>query len=148
MIDANPNWFQVAFRVSGSVIPAILPRVLFCTLFGVLLSIVHILGFSLQTRALDNFILPDLVLGLLLVFRTNTAYDRFWEGRKSWGTLVNTVRNFARQIWVTIAEKNPSDTQEKIATLRLLVAFAFAMKLHLRGEKPNHEIADLVSPEQ
>ncbi|MEB3278932.1 MAG: bestrophin family ion channel [Lyngbya sp.] len=148
MIAGNKNWFQLAFRVSGSVIPTILPRVIFCTLFGVVLSILYYLGFSLPTQILDNLLVPDLVLGLLLVFRTNTAYDRFWEGRKLWGTLVNTVRNFSRQIWVTISEKNPNDTQEKIATLKLLVAFAFAMKLHLRGEKVNEEIEDLVSPEQ
>jgi len=35
------------------------------------------------------------VLSLLLVFRTNTAYDRWWEGRKLWGKLVNDSRNFA-----------------------------------------------------
>ncbi|MEG0760191.1 MAG: bestrophin family ion channel, partial [Chryseobacterium sp.] len=32
------------------------------------------------------------VLSLLLVFRTNTAYDRWWEGRKLWGKLVNDTR--------------------------------------------------------
>ena len=35
------------------------------------------------------------VLSLLLVFRTNTAYDRWWEGRKLWGSLVNNSRNLA-----------------------------------------------------
>ena len=148
MIDDNKNWLHLAFRVSGSVIPAILPRVIFCTLFGVVLSLLYNLGIALPTRILDNFFIPDLVLGLLLVFRTNTAYDRFWEGRKLWGTLVNTVRNFARQIWVTIREEQPKDTREKIATLQLLIAFAIAVKLHLRGEKINHEIEELVSPEQ
>ncbi|MDV7696717.1 hypothetical protein N6B72_07290 [Chryseobacterium soli] len=38
------------------------------------------------------------VLSLLLVFRTNTAYDRWWEGRKLWGKLVNDTRNFAVKI--------------------------------------------------
>ena len=35
-------------------------------------------------------------LSLLLVFRTNSAYDRFWEGRKLWGKLVNMTRELAR----------------------------------------------------
>jgi putative membrane protein len=48
-----------------------------------------------------------LLLGLLLVFRTNTAYERFWEGRKFWGSLVNNVRNLSRQIWVAIVELEP-----------------------------------------
>ncbi|NEO88623.1 MAG: hypothetical protein F6J87_30990, partial [Spirulina sp. SIO3F2] len=86
---------------------------------------------------------------LLLVFRTNTAYERFWEGRKQWGTLVNTVRNLARQIWVTIAEIEPSDRTQKIATLRLLVAFAIATKRHLRYESPTcAEMDQLVPPEE
>ena len=54
---------------------------------------------------------PNLVLSLMLVFRTNTAYERFWEGRKAWGTLVSDVRNLARLIWVAIVEKQPSDRE-------------------------------------
>src|SRR5690348_13225232 len=38
------------------------------------------------------------VISLLLVFRTNTAYDRWWEGRKLWGQLVNVSRNLAVKI--------------------------------------------------
>ncbi|MGB3533616.1 MAG: bestrophin family ion channel [Microcoleaceae cyanobacterium] len=148
MLKRQKKWLQMAFRVRGSVIPAILPRVLFCTLFSVFIFTLYKLEFPLPTQLLENFFIPDLVIGLLLVFRTNTAYDRFWEGRKLWGTLVNTVRNFARQIWVVILEKTPKDTAEKIKVMRLLVAFAIAVKLHLRGEKINHEVAILTSEEQ
>ncbi|MGB3402399.1 MAG: bestrophin family ion channel [Microcoleaceae cyanobacterium] len=148
-MDKNqPNWLQVALQVSGSVIPAIAPRVFFCTLFSLFISILYQLNVPLPTRLLDNFFIPDLVIGLLLVFRTNTAYDRFWEGRKLWGTLVNTVRNFARQIWVSVNEETPEDTHKKIETMRLLVAFAVSVKLHLRKEKINHEVAALTSVEQ
>jgi putative membrane protein len=88
------------------------------------------------------------VLGLLLVFRTNTAYDRFWEGRKIWGSIINTVRNLARQICVLVEEPNAKDREQKRAILRLLVAFAVATKLHLRREPVNHELESLVSPSQ
>ena len=37
-------------------------------------------------------------ISMLLVFRTNTAYDRWWEGRRLWGSLVNTSRNFAMKL--------------------------------------------------
>src|SRR5688500_5255461 len=40
-------------------------------------------------------VLNGIVLGVLLVFRNNAAYDRWWEGRKVWGQLINDVRNFA-----------------------------------------------------
>ncbi len=141
------NWFRVALRLQGSVIPALLPRVTLCSAFGFFISIIHELGFSLSWPFLSE-IIPSIVLGLLLVFRTNTAYERFWEGRKAWGTLVNTVRNLARQIWGAIAEHDPGDRQAKVETLRLLVAFAVAIKLHLRSEPLNSEIAALMPAER
>lgn len=143
----NTQWLYLTFRVKGSVIPAVLPRVLLCGLFGVLISILYNLGLPLAWPVLQGLV-PNLVLGLLLVFRTNTAYDRFWEGRKAWGTLVNTVRNFARQIWVAVHEQYPPDNEEKKATIRLLAAFAIATKAHLRHEKISSELEALMSPEQ
>ncbi len=89
-------------------------------------------------------IIPNIVLGLMLVFRTNTAYERFWEGRKLWGGLVNTVRNLARQIWIIIPELNERDRQEKVIALHSLVAFAVATKLHLRKETVNEELQALL----
>lgn len=147
MKEINPGknkWLKLALQVKGSVIPAIMPRVLFCGLFGMLISILYPFGIPVHWPVLSSLV-PNLVLGLLLVFRTNTAYDRFWEGRKLWGTLVNTTRNFARQVWVAIAEKEPQDGEEKIATLRLIVAFAVAMKLHLRQKPINEELEALMS---
>jgi ion channel-forming bestrophin family protein len=139
------NWFRVALRLQGSVIPTILPRVIFCGVFGVFISILHQFGFSVSWPSLSG-IIPSIVLGLLLVFRTNTAYERFWEGRKAWGILVNTVRNLSRHIWGAIAENEREDRKAKVETLRLLVAFAVAMKLHLRSEPLNSEIEALMSP--
>lgn len=141
------NWFRVALQLQGSVIFAILPRVLFCSVFGFVISIFHEFGFSVSWPALSG-VVPSIVLGLLLVFRTNTAYERFWEGRKLWGTLVNTVRNLSRQIWAAIAENKPQDRTAKVETLRLLISFAVATKLHLRGERLNSELELLMSAER
>lgn len=68
------------------------------------------------------------VLGLLLVFRTNTAYDRWWEGRKQWGELVNHSRNFSLKLR-SIHGVEASETRH---VGRLLVNFARALKEHLR----------------
>lgn len=122
MSNLEKNWFQLTLRIQNSVIPAIMPRVILCTTLGIIISLLDHQNLPLPTEVFSYFIFPDLVLGLLLVFRTNTAYDRFWEGRKLWGTLVNTVRNFARQIWLMVPEKEVNDTAHKIATLKLLVA--------------------------
>jgi ion channel-forming bestrophin family protein len=141
------EWFQVALRLQGSVIPSVLPRTLICGVFGLFVSMLHHFGFAVSWPTLGTLI-PNLVLGLLLVFRTNTAYDRFWEGRKFWGSLNNSIRNLARQIWVCIDERDPEDRETKIAAMRSLVAFAIATKLHLRSEQINNEVEDLLSPQR
>lgn len=122
---------------------AILPRVLVCAIFSLGVTVFYQCGVNLALP-LESGIVPSIVLGLLLVFRTNTAYERFWEGRKLWGTLINTVRNLARTIWVTVEENEAQDRQEKIVTLRLLVAFSVATKLHLRGYTNYDELIDLM----
>lgn len=137
------NWFKFIFRWQSSVIPAIIPRVIFCGLFGLLISIVHSYYLNVGLPILSS-VVPSIVLGLLLVFRTNTAYERFWEGRKLWGGLVNAIRNLARGILVSVKENSSQERQEKIKTLHLLVVFAIATKLHLRGQAINDEIIALL----
>jgi ion channel-forming bestrophin family protein len=127
------SWLSIAFRAKGSVIPAIWPRVLFCSAFAALICLLYYYKLPVANKSLANTI-PAIVLGLLLVFRTNTAYERFWEGRKAWGTINNSVRNLSRQIWLAVEERRLDDRERKIAVLRLLPAYAIAMKLHLRGQ--------------
>ena len=140
------EWIQLLFQLRSSVIPAILPRVVFCGLFGFFISLLYKLNLSVSLPAFSA-IIPSIVLSLLLVFRTNTAYERYWEGRKLWGNIVNTVRNFSRTIWVTIEENATEDRKEKIVTIRLLIAFAVATKIYLRGEKLGEEL-ERIMPKQ
>lgn len=69
-----------------------------------------------------------IILGLLLVFRTNTAYDRWWEGRRLWGQLVNTSRALAHALDAMLART--SDRRDDYATL--LGRFPRALAEHLR----------------
>ncbi|GEN75677.1 bestrophin family protein [Chryseobacterium hagamense] len=70
------------------------------------------------------------VLSLLLVFRTNTAYDRWWEGRKLWGKLVNDTRNFAIKISLILGG-NPQHTEQ---ITRYLKFFPHLLAKHLSKE--------------
>jgi len=79
-----------------------------------------------------------LVLGTLLVFRTNTSYDRWWEGRKLWGQLVNDVRNLAIKVQTCVR----ADAADKQQLGRWLADFTHALKDHLRG---GAQLADLPS---
>lgn len=138
------HWFRLALQLRGSVILAVLPRVLLCGVFATLVTVLYYSGRPVTLSAGAGVVL-NIVLGLMLVFRTNTAYERFWEGRRIWGTIINTVRNLARHIWVNILEKDLQDRQEKQAALYLLVAFAVATKLHLRQKPINEELQPLLS---
>lgn len=70
------------------------------------------------------------VLSLLLVFRTNTAYDRWWEGRKLWGKLVNDTRNFAVKVNIILADDRKSADQ----IARYLKYFPHFLAQHLSKE--------------
>ncbi len=143
MVTERQHWFRVALQIKGSVIPSIFWRTTLCGIFGVFVSVLFYFKYPVAMPTLASLI-PNIVLGLLLVFRTNTAYERFWEGRKCWGTLINTVRNLARQLWLAIAVTTPEARHEKIIVLRMLVAFSVAMKLHLRYEPIDDELKALL----
>ncbi|NJR66510.1 MAG: hypothetical protein HC772_16255, partial [Leptolyngbyaceae cyanobacterium CRU_2_3] len=130
MLLNHKPWFRFALKLRGSVLPAVLPRTLLCGIFGEFVALLHSLGLPVALPILAG-VIPNIVLGLMLVFRTNTAYERFWEGRKLWGNLINAVRNLSRNIWVSVLEENDSDRQSKTEALQLIMAFVVATKLHL-----------------
>jgi ion channel-forming bestrophin family protein len=149
---ATAGWFQTIAQVEGSIFPNILPRVLLFVGISLVVWLVSRLDLPFEMQGLakltDN-VACNLVLGLLLVFRTNTAYERFWEGRKAWGTLVINIRNLAREIAVGLAGDRPELQAEKVKLLNLLVVFAIATKHHLRRPKDSSQLndADLSDPE-
>jgi putative membrane protein len=73
-------------------------------------------------------VIGTLILGVLLVFRMNTANDRWWEGRKLWGQLVNDSRNMA----IKACQYLPSAPAYCQEIRKILVAFPVALKEHLR----------------
>jgi ion channel-forming bestrophin family protein len=139
--------FSSSLKMTGSVIPRIYGRVLWCGAFGLFISVLYFYEIPVSAKSLGG-VIPSIVLGLLLVFRTNTAYERFWEGRKAWGSIVNNIRNLSRLIWVAIDETEPHHRQEKEQNLKLLVAFAVATKLHLRSQPASDRLSELVSKSQ
>ncbi len=145
------SWLRVVLRWRGSVAPKVLPGVLLCGGLGIFVSLLEHLGFPVSWQGFDIVVTNvsyNLVLGLLLVFRTNTAYERFWEGRKAWASLTANIRSLGYLIWVSIVETEPTDRENKVSNLRLLTAFAVATKLQLRYQPVNSELEGLMNPEQ
>jgi putative membrane protein len=96
---------------------------------------------QLQKARIDVtiFSLLGVVLSILLSFRTNTAYDRWWEGRKLWGELVNNCRNMAVYIHAAL----PEDDKEVRSYLAIRLAnFCIVLKEHLRNSV---EMKELIS---
>lgn len=86
----------------------------------------HFVGEGLDTGI---FSLLGIVLSILLAFRTSTAYDRWWEGRKQWGALVNECRNFAIYMNSTLPIADKSSRH--FLAVRIS-NFCIALKEHLR----------------
>ncbi|MFC5412373.1 bestrophin family protein [Larkinella bovis] len=70
------------------------------------------------------------VISMLLVFRTNTAYDRWWEGRRQWGALVNNSRNLSMKLEPLL---DPAAAEERAFFRTMIPNFAYALKNHLRS---------------
>ena len=77
------------------------------------------------------------VISLLLVFRTNTAYDRWWEGRKMWGSLVNNSRNLAVKLSVIL-----QDEADRKYFRKIIPSYASILHKHLKNEEVSKELFD------
>ncbi|WP_413998247.1 bestrophin family protein [Flavobacterium sp. W1B] len=75
------------------------------------------------------------VISLLLVFRTNTAYDRWWEGRKTWGSLVNNSRNLAIKLSVIL-----KDESDRAFFRKLIPGYASILNKHLKDEETGKQL--------
>ncbi|MEN2489601.1 bestrophin family ion channel [Flavobacterium sp. B11] len=132
IIKKKENWFKMLFEWKGSVLPQLLPRLLLLFLFSFL--IVYYKSFLLEYNLHINpaiFTLFGIALAIFLGFRNNVSYDRFWEGRKLWGALLNDTRSLARQsITLLNSKDNKSESQNFI---NLLIAFVYALKHQLRN---------------
>lgn len=136
MIRYNPkSWFTLIFHsYSRFVIRSLLPALLFMGLFSAAVCYIILDYFDLDRSHYQGTTvfhsLMGIVLGLFLVFRVNSAYDRWWEGRKLWGALVNSTRNFALKL---NAYLSPGDEKIRKWFGMMIPNFVFAMKEHLRS---------------
>ncbi|WP_013324114.1 bestrophin family protein [Gloeothece verrucosa] len=146
------SWFKDAIELKDSKFWLnILPSVLVFGFIGVSVTILDFWELWKPWQGIGDIttnVACNLVLGLLLVFRTNTAYERFWQGRNHWGKITVNVRNLAREIQIQISEEIEPQKPDKKAILKLLGAFVITTKLYLRRQSINHELDDLMEKHQ
>ncbi|MDR6462015.1 bestrophin family ion channel [Chryseobacterium sediminis] len=131
IIRKKEHWFRMLFVWHGSVLPALLPRLGLLLMLSLLVTYFHgtILSFKVPLNPAP-LTLFGFVLALFLGFRNNASYDRFWEGRKLWGALLNTARALTRQ---ALTLKNLNNQVSVHHFVQLLSAFVFALKHQLRA---------------
>lgn len=131
MIQYNPKeWFGLIFRFHKSDTFRILFPAMLC--LGLYSGVVTFLmldffEFKIKSTPVVHSLL-GFVISLLLVFRTNTAYDRWWEARKLWGALVNNSRNLSLKIKALA----PSSEHSYFETI--IGNFCLSLKHHLRNQ--------------
>ncbi|KAJ3095745.1 hypothetical protein HDU97_006571 [Phlyctochytrium planicorne] len=127
--------FHTVVAVRGSVIPNIVLPGLFLTVWATIWTVVFTQTewkvWSTQPLLIS---IISVVLGLLLVFRTNTAYDRYWEGRKLWASITTACRNLARVVWISTNCKTEEQRRQRRGVLNLVLAYPIAVKHEVRGE--------------
>jgi len=132
MINYNPkSWVTLIFAFHRSdTFRMLWKEIIYIGVFTTALAYVGITYFPkalFLEKLISVYSLIGFVISLLLVFRTNTAYDRWWEGRRKWGELVNDSRNLAIKLSAVL-----SDEEDRAYFKRMIPNFVFAAKEHLR----------------
>jgi len=137
MISYNPkSWISLIFRsYSHNVMAKLRPVLIFLLIYTTICCYVILGLLKLHEQNFESTIavhsLLGIVLGLFLVFRTNSAYDRWWEGRKQWGSLVNNCRSLALKMNAFLPT---SDDENRLFFEHMISNFAVALKDHLRNQ--------------
>lgn len=134
IVRPRKNWWALLFVWRGSMMRQMLPQLLIVAALSVVA--VWTEGTIWKHKVPLNatpFTLVGVALALFLGFRNSSAYDRWWEGRKLWGALVNTMRSLTRQA-LTMTGDTPEATREKRVFINMLIAFTYAMRDQLRGD--------------
>lgn len=136
----HAGFLKNALAINGSVTPKVFKKVLLMVVYSSFISCLYYFIPSVSLP-IGPFEYAGLVMGLILVFRVNAGYDRWWEARKIWGNIVNQSRNLA------IIVSNYSDTKDaewKIRVTHFISALPYLIKNNLRGEESIDVIKHLV----
>jgi ion channel-forming bestrophin family protein len=144
MISYNSKeWFTFIFRFhKAETFRTLLPLMFGISLYCLIIDYLILDCFQLSDdNNLKNITIMHSMLGfvisLLLVFRTNTAYDRWWEGRKQWGSLVNNSRNLALKLSSILEDK-----QHRLFFKRIIPHYSHVLNLHLKNQSISQELFD------
>ena len=144
MIPYNPKiWIKYIFSFHRSdSFRALIPYVILISIYSGIIAYLEIEYFELDENShVRNLSVIHSTLGfvisLLLAYRINSAYDRWWEGRKLWGALVNNSRNLAIKLSVILKEEKDLSYFRK-----LIPSYASMLNKHLKDEETSMLLFD------
>ncbi|MCF6132436.1 bestrophin family protein [Flavobacterium wongokense] len=149
MISYNTkDWFTFIFRFHKADTFRTLLPIMFA--IGVYAAIIGYFEVEIWKLAENSYVknitimhgMLGFVISLLLVFRTNTAYDRWWEGRRQWGSLVNNSRNFAIKLAVIL-----QDEKDRSYFRKMIPNYAAILHKHLNNSEVTQQLFDDVDLE-
>lgn len=143
IVREQPSSLMLFFVMQGSVVPAILGKIV-----GIaLLSVIVLLGdhylVALPHISIAAMGIFGVALSLFLGFRNNAAYDRWWEARKLWGQMIADVRNLGRHMHVFVSSSADRETM-----LSCVVGFAHLHRGFLRGVDVRAEIVGWIGTDK
>ncbi len=160
IVPNRPSWLGTMTTPRGSTIVKTWPRLSLVALVSTLVTWLHETHGLFHTNStITPFTLIGLALGIFLGFRNTTSYDRYWEGRKLWGGIVNTSRTMCRQIDTLILDPQLSSQgelslgtalglPEREVLVRRIIAYVHAVRMHLREQFDHSDVqANLPSDE-
>ncbi|MCB9252654.1 MAG: hypothetical protein H6605_09325 [Flavobacteriales bacterium] len=148
MISYSPkHWMLFIFKVhKAETFRELYPVMILLAVYSFMIDFIFINHLHLDTKSKISglsimYSVLGFVISLLLAFRTNTAYERWWEGRKLWGALVNCSRNLAILLKTETSEGNHEFYKKQIPV------YAKSLKAHLQEDstyKPENVDKDTV----
>lgn len=132
----HPPWYLPTLAISRASTDKTAVIILPVTLHTLFTALIVYIDLHLDhSLGLPSSIVPSLsiVVGLMLVFRNSSSYDRYWSGRNMLQSIVTSVRNLTRSFLVCGPLDNDEDRAETEKVVGILVAILYAVKNHLRG---------------
>lgn len=139
IVRDRPSGLKLLWIVRGSVLQRIKGVLALNIVLAIIVTVAH--GNLFHTKIPITpipFTLIGLPLAIFLGFRNNTAYARYWEGRKLWGEILIYARTLSRQCQSLIDFDHPIDPRQRANDVRVrmihrVVAFSHALRAQLRG---------------
>jgi putative membrane protein len=149
MISYNTkDWFTFIFRFhKADTFRTLFPIMVAIGIYSALIGFAEVEYWKVSEKSYVKNItimhgMLGFVISLLLVFRTNTAYDRWWEARKLWGSLVNNSRNLSIKLAVMLHEE-----KDKSFFRKMIPNYASILHKHLNNTDTGKQLFDDVDLE-